>query len=201
MNRVRDFAAKPKKTSGEFKGQPHGEPSGELSASDHCSSNSPQDLERMRRNAELLISTVARTGRAMPQDAALPPALVAQASAARAAPEPVHVTPQHSTKGRKLTAEEELAALAGVAERPTGSAEGVFAKVAQMAQAAESAAPAPIPMQDRPPQASPPAVRATSTFIPASFALCISCVYYLARWCCSCVGIIPSNLCRCTTSA
>jgi hypothetical protein len=109
-----------------------------------------QELDRMRREAEMLISTVAKTGRAPPPPetaAASPPPA---ASAAKPAPEPILGAPQHSTKNRKLTAEEQLFALAGEGERPPASSEGLFAKVAQMAQAAEEAAPAPVQVVDRP---------------------------------------------------
>lgn len=109
----------------------------------------------MRRDAELLITTIAKTGRAPQQtpDLTVPPAAVA---ATKAPPEPLLVAPQHSTKNRKMSAEEQLFALAGETERPAPSAEGLFAKVAQMAQEAELAAPAPVHV-DRP--APPPAAQ------------------------------------------
>ena len=132
----------------------------------------------MRRDAELLITTVARTGRAVaaPADHANPAPAAPAPAAARSAPEPVHVG-AHGAKGRKLSAEEELAALAGQVERPSSSPEGLFAKVAQMAAAADVAVPVPAPTpvarDDRPkePPVRPAALRVPRTALSARRAL------------------------------
>lgn len=141
---------------------------------DRAVPDAPQELERMRRDAELLITTVARTGRAVatPADQHAAPAPAAAApAAARSVPEPVHVG-AHGAKGRKLSAEEELAALAGQVERPSSSPEGLFAKVAQMAAAADVAVPAPAPTpvarDDRP---KDPPVRSAALRVPRSVRL------------------------------
>lgn len=136
--------------------------------------DAPQELERMRRDAELLITTVARTGRAVaaPADHANPAPAAPAPAAARSAPEPLHVG-AHGAKGRKLSAEEELAALAGQVERPSSSPEGLFAKVAQMAAAADVAVPVPAPTpvarDDRPKE---PPVRPAALRGPTHCPLC-----------------------------